>query len=80
MVEELAATNRALTERFEVIRSSAAFQNELIRLQLEGKSLSHVAAKASEHIAADVLILDANLAIEGALPERRSSPKDCAKH
>jgi GAF domain-containing protein len=71
MVEELAATNRALTERFEVIRSSAAFQNELIRLQLEGKSLSHVAAKASEHVAADVLILDANLAIEGALPERK---------
>ena len=71
MVEELAATNHALTERFEVIRSSAAFQNELIRLQLEGKSLAHVAAKAAKHVAADVLILDANLAIEGAVPERK---------
>ncbi len=70
VVEQLAATNLKLTERFEVIRTSAAFQNELIRLQLEGKSLAHVAAKAGAHLGgAAVIIVDANLAIEGASPQ-----------
>lgn len=69
-VEELASTNAALTERLDVIRSSTAFQNDLIRLQLEGKTLAHVAAKAAEHLRAEVLVLDANLAIEGAWPPR----------
>jgi sugar diacid utilization regulator/GAF domain-containing protein len=75
MVEQLAATNRALTERFEGIRSSAAFQDELIRLQLEGKNLAQVAARAAEHLCAEVLILDANLAIEGSQPERTELPE-----
>ena len=75
MVVELATANRALTERYEVIRSSATFQDELIRLQLEGKSLAHVAARAAEHVSADVLILDENLAIEGAAPARQALPE-----
>jgi sugar diacid utilization regulator/putative methionine-R-sulfoxide reductase with GAF domain len=67
-LEELARTNSALSERLDVIRSSAQFQNDLIRLQLEGKTLAHVAAQAAEHLGAEVFILDANLAIEGAWP------------
>jgi sugar diacid utilization regulator/putative methionine-R-sulfoxide reductase with GAF domain len=73
-VEELARANVALTEQLDVIRSSSAFQNELIRLQLDGKTLAHVAAKAAEHLGADVFILDAQLGIEGAFPARDDLP------
>ena len=68
MVHELIAANHAILERYEVIRASGAFQNELMRLLLEGRSLDNVAAKAAAHLAADVLILDANLEVEGASP------------
>ena len=65
---ELAAANAALMARYEVVRASAGFQHELIRLLLEGKSLGTIAAKAAEHVDAEVLILDANFEIEGASP------------
>jgi sugar diacid utilization regulator/putative methionine-R-sulfoxide reductase with GAF domain len=67
-VDELARANVALTGQLDVIRSSSAFQNDLIRLQLEGQTLGQVAATAAGHLGADVFILDANLAIEGASP------------
>jgi sugar diacid utilization regulator/GAF domain-containing protein len=74
MVEELATSNRALVERLEIIRSSTTFQSELIRLQLEGKTLAAVASKAAEHVRCSVLILDANLSVEGAFPPRDDVP------
>jgi sugar diacid utilization regulator len=45
-------------------------------LQLEGKNLASVAAKAAEHVRAEVLILDAKLAIEGAYPARTELPEN----
>lgn len=73
VVAELASTNAALIERYEVIRASAAFQNELVRLQLEGKTLADVATQAAAHLGADVLILDADLKkVEGAAPPRNA--------
>ena len=74
MMHELGTANRALVERYEVIRSSAAFQHELIRLLLEGKSLANVAAKAAEHLDAQVLILGPDFELEGTSPPIEGVP------
>jgi sugar diacid utilization regulator/putative methionine-R-sulfoxide reductase with GAF domain len=70
VVAELATTNAALLERYESIRASVAFQNDLVRLQLEGRCLDDVAAKAAAHLDAEILIVDVDLKIEGAWPQR----------
>jgi len=71
VVAQLASTNAALTARYEVIGSSAAFQSELIRLQLEGKTLDDTAERAALHLESDVVILNADLRVEGSWPRPR---------
>jgi len=68
VLRELAETNDALKERYEAIRSSTAFQQDLIRLLLERKNLTAIAAEASTHISGPIFILDPDLHLEAAFP------------
>jgi sugar diacid utilization regulator/putative methionine-R-sulfoxide reductase with GAF domain len=66
IVHELAAANEALVARYEVIHASATFQHDLIRLLLERKNLPQVAAHAAQHLGGEVVILGADLQLEGS--------------
>ena len=68
VLRELAETNDALKERYEAIRSSTAFQEDLIRLLLERKNLTAIAVQASTQISGPIFIFDSDLHLEAAFP------------
>jgi sugar diacid utilization regulator/GAF domain-containing protein len=50
MVQELAEANRALGGRYQGVRQLAQFQQDLVRLLLDGRNLAAIAARAAEHV------------------------------
>jgi sugar diacid utilization regulator/GAF domain-containing protein len=71
VLRQLADTNEALQERYEAIHRSATFQQDLIRLLLERKSLSAIATEAAGRVDGTIYIINQDLGLEGAHPRIR---------
>jgi sugar diacid utilization regulator/GAF domain-containing protein len=71
VVRELGEANCALRTRYEVIRKSAALQEDLTRTLLEGQDLPGIAEQAHKHIGAPIAFLDPQLKVEQACPAHK---------
>lgn len=76
MVRELTDTNRALSERYEIIRHLAQFQKDLIQLLLDGSNLAAIAARVAQHLDNDVFFVDGELRIKAAHPPVNHLPEE----
>lgn len=76
MVFELAQANRGLAERFEAITGLADLQRDLVQLLIDSRNLAAIAARASEHIGAGILIVDPGLRVLGASPPMDEVPPE----
>ena len=66
---ELAAANVELKQRFDVIESSARFQERIVKLMLRGKRLSAIVEETSDCAGGSILIFDHDFELEAAHPE-----------